>query len=208
MTTLADVLRAVAEDVRSGADELNRLDGAAGDGDLGVTMSTAAGAVLAALGELGDAAPGQTLAQCGARIAREAPSTSGTLVATGLLAAGRASGAPGGASFAGLLEAARAAIAARGKAEPGEKTMLDAPAPAVQAAADAEAAGAKLDDVVEAAAEAARAGAAATAQMQAKHGRAGWLAERSAGHEDAGARLVALILTSAAGALAPARAGG
>ena len=206
MTDLVDVLRAAAEDVRAGADELNRLDGAAGDGDLGVTMGIAANAVLTALPELAGAPVAQVLTTCGAQIAREAPSTSGTLVATGLLGAGRAASG-GEESFAALLDAARGAIAARGSAQPGEKTMLDALAPAAEAAASAEGESAGIEAVVRAAADAAAAGAAATASMEPKHGRAGWLAERSAGHEDAGARLVALLLESAAGSLATARTG-
>lgn len=129
MTVLLDVMRRVAQDVRDRADELNALDGAAGDGDLGVTMSAASDAILDLAPELDRQPVSDVLVACGTRIAREAPSTCGTLVATALLAAGRAAASDENATLAGLLEAGRAAIADRGKAESGDKTMLDALVP-------------------------------------------------------------------------------
>lgn len=192
---------AAAEAVLAAADELNRLDAQAGDGDLGVTMATAARTVMDLLPSLDGQPPAAVLRACGAGIAQRAPSTSGTLLATALLRAARALGTgaqlePAGA-LANALEAACAGIAERGKAEPGSKTMLDALVPAAQAAAAA--AGGSLESALAAATAAAEAGARATVSMRPRHGRAGWLAERSAGHEDAGARLVAIILGAAAG---------
>lgn len=194
MTKLVDVLSEVARDVKEHADKLNTLDAAAGDGDLGVTMTLAADAVLGALPQLSNGKAGDVLTACGAQIAREAPSTSGTLVATALLAAGRELRSREDLALSDLLEVARASIAARGKAEAGDKTLLDALGPAVAAARSES----DLHGALAAAAEAAHEGARATATMTPRHGRAGWLAERSAGHEDAGAHLVALILSSAA----------
>ena len=201
MTSLLSVLRAVAEEVQGRADELNRLDAAAGDGDLGVTATHAAVAILGLLPSLEGREIPDVLKACGVAISRGAPSTSGTLLATGLLGAGRAAAETsrwGAEMFAQLLDEARAAIAARGKAEPGSKTMLDALAPAAVAAADVAGCGGSLSQALSAAAQAADKGAKATAAMRPRFGRAAWLADRSAGHEDAGARLVAIILESAA----------
>src|SRR5205085_4929417 len=126
-----------------------------------------------------------------------------TLVATGFLRAGRVASEPAADDVAALtraLEAAQQGIEERGKAAPGDKTMLDALAPAV--AALRESAGQPLAGALARAAEAAAAGAAATRQMRAKVGRAGWLADRAEGSEDAGAHLVATALAAAARAVA------
>ena len=85
----------------------------------------------------------------------------------------------------------------RGKAAPGDRTMLDALAPAVAALQAGGEAGAPLAPSLAGAARAAAEGAEATRTMRAKVGRAGWLAERAAGNVDAGAALVALILAAA-----------
>ncbi|HZQ16215.1 MAG TPA: DAK2 domain-containing protein [Gaiellaceae bacterium] len=198
--SVRSVLAAVAGDIRAQADLLNELDGASGDGDLGVTMSLAATALLRALESLPPGGVAEALRACGAAVAREAPSTSGTLVATGLL---RAAGAAmdesePAAELAARFAAAVDGIQERGGAEVGSKTMLDALVPARDAANRAAAAGEASAAVLAAAAAAADTGAALTVEMRPKHGRAGWLADRSAGHEDAGARMVAIALASAA----------
>src|SRR5206468_2736974 len=143
------------------------------------------------------------LKRCGSELARKAPSTAGTLVATGFLRAGRVAADPASDGVAALtraLEAAQQGIEERGKAAPGDKTMLDALAPAV--AALREASGETLAGALARASAAAAAGAAATAGLRAKVGRAGWLADRSEGSEDAGAHLVATALAAAARAVA------
>jgi dihydroxyacetone kinase-like protein len=209
LTALVAVIRDVAEAVRARADELNRLDGEAGDGDLGVTMSTAATILVGLLPGLEGKPISEILSTCGSALARGAPSTSGTLVATAFLRAGRAAREPvtgnDAEAFARLLDAARSGIAERGKAEPGSKTMLDALIPASEAAATAARDGTDVAQAIERAAVAADRGARATTTMRPRHGRAGWLAERSAGHEDAGARLVAIALAAAARSAAQAR---
>jgi dihydroxyacetone kinase-like protein len=210
VTDVEPVLRAAANALIAHADELNRLDAQAGDGDLGVTMTTAARAALDILDGPPGRAVGDLLRTSGAAIAQKAPSTSGTLLATGLLRAARAIGSDGSiegsVALAAALEAATVGIAERGKADIGSKTMLDSLAPASEAANQTAKAGGSLADCLTAAAEAARAGAAATASMRAVHGRAGWLADRSAGHEDAGARMVAILFDAAARAVRPADA--
>lgn len=208
MTLLVTALSAAAEAAVAAADDLNVLDAQAGDGDLGITMATAGRAALDVLAGAGGSPPADLLRACGAAIAQKAPSTAGTLVATGLLRAGKEIAThpevSASRALAGCLEAARAGIAERGKAELGSKTMLDSLAPAAGAAEKSAVAGQPYAQVLAAAAKAAGEGAKATAAMRAQHGRAGWLAERSAGHEDGGARLVAILLDAASRALVTA----
>jgi len=202
---LADVLEAIAGALLDARDELNRLDGAAGDGDLGLTAGRAAEALREAAPTLtGLEAPAAARA-IGMALARRAPSTGGTLIAFACLAAGKvdpAKAAPGLPMLAALLEAAGDEIASRGKVVIGDRTMLDALAPAVAAIRTTADAGGTIATALAAAAEAADAGATATTSMAATTGRAGWLAERARGHEDAGARLVAIVFGAASRAAA------
>ena len=201
MNTFPTVLAAVAAEVAAAAPELNRLDGVAGDGDLGVTMTQAAEALRAIAPELEGQDLAAQLRRCGSEVARKAPSTCGTLLATGFLRAARVAGEPAESPahrLARALEAAQAGIQERGKAAPGDRTLLDALAPAVAALQAAAAEGAALPDALDRAATAAAEGAEATRTMRARVGRAGWLADRAAGHVDAGAHLVALALAAAA----------
>jgi phosphoenolpyruvate---glycerone phosphotransferase subunit DhaL len=208
MNALAQVIEAVAGDVLAEQTELNRLDAIAGDGDLGATMAAGATALIAALPQMADLDVAATLRRCGSELARKAPSTSGTLLATACLRAAGAAAAQSDAidmptvQLARLADAALGGIQQRGKANLGDKTMLDALEPAVGALREAAAAGLDLRDAVANAAAAASAGSAATSQMRARVGRAGWLADRAEGHVDAGAHLIALIFASAARHLA------
>jgi dihydroxyacetone kinase len=197
----AALVRSVATDLLPARDELNRLDGVAGDGDLGLTVSTAARALIELAPTLAPLEEAEAVRRCGTELARRAPSTGGTLLAFAFMAAAKAGvdpDAPPLERAVGYLEAAARSIAERGRVGPGDRTMLDALAPAAaaaRAAADASA------DVATAASDAARAadeGARATTSMDAKVGRAGWLAERAAGSEDAGARLIAIAAAAAA----------
>src|SRR5262245_5447414 len=180
------LLRAVATDLVDRKDELNRLDGVAGDGDLGLTVSTGARALLELAPSLEALPEAEAIRKAGTEIARKAPSTGGTLIAFALMAAAKASVAPEAPAVeraAAYLEAAAASIAHRGQVAPGDRTMLDALQPAAEALRAA-AAGSSGAEAARAAAEAADAGAKGTASMAAKVGRAGWLADRAAGHED------------------------
>jgi dihydroxyacetone kinase len=198
---LAAILTAVATGLRDAREELNRLDGIAGDGDLGLTASRAADA----LDELAPALVPDDLAGAakavGMALARKAPSTGGTLIAFACLAAAKVevpAGASGLEAAALLVGAARDEIARRGKVAAGDRTMLDALGPAAEALRGAVTSGTDAGSAAGDAARAARAGAEATAGMEATTGRAGWLAERARGHEDAGARLVAVVFEAAA----------
>jgi dihydroxyacetone kinase len=191
----AALLTVVATDLLDRKDELNRLDGVAGDGDLGLTVTTGARALLELAPSLETMAEPDAIRRCGTEIARKAPSTGGTLIAFALMAAAKAEVTPGASPVeraAVYLEAAADSIAQRGQVAPGDRTMLDAVRPAADALRTAADRGDDARSALAAAARGAENGAKATASMAAKVGRAGWLADRAAGNEDAGARLVAL----------------
>jgi len=199
------LLRAVATELPSHRDELNELDGVAGDGDLGLTAAAAGAALLDLTPSLESLSEGDAIRKAGLEIARRAPSTGGTLLAFALMAAAKAPIEPDAslvARAAAYLDAAAASIAQRGNVARGDRTMLDAIGPAADALAAAAGRGSTPADAVADAASAANAGAQATAAMAAKVGRAGWLADRAAGHEDAGALLIAVLLHAAAAAAA------
>jgi dihydroxyacetone kinase len=205
-TQLAGVLLAVADALIAQKDRLNQLDGVAGDGDLGITTAAGATALRDASAEIGALELPAAIQRIGMELAKKAPSTSGTLIAFGFLAAGRAAEAGDGEpTVADLLDAGAAAIAQRGGVAAGDRTMLDALLPAAAAARAAAERGATIREVVSEAAAAADEGAQATATMAATVGRAGWLADRAAGHEDAGARLVAIVFAAAAAAAGEAQ---
>jgi len=201
---VARLVSAVATDLLDARGVLNRLDAGAGDGDLGLTVTNAARALIELAPSLEALSEADAIRRCGTEIARRAPSTGGTLIAFALMAAAKAEvadGAPAVERAARYLAAAAASVAQRGQVAPGDRTMLDALAPAAEAVDRvALEGGAGVAAALEAAA-AADQGAKATAAMSAKVGRAGWLAERAAGHEDAGARLVAMAFAAAANAV-------
>jgi dihydroxyacetone kinase len=201
--SIGDVVVAVAGGLTDARDLLNRLDGAAGDGDLGLTASRAAEALVELAPTLAGLPASEALKAIGMALARRSPSTGGTLIAFACLAAARveliADQSPTDAA-ADLLDAARDEIARRGKVEPGDRTMLDALAPAAAAFREGAVAGSGVGACLAAAAAAADRGAMSTIDMDATTGRAGWLADRARGHEDAGARLVAVIFAAAASA--------
>lgn len=198
---LVSIVRAISNDLLDRKDELNRLDGVAGDGDLGLTMTAAANTLLELAPSLESLPEADAIRRCGTEIARRAPSTGGTLIAFALMAAAKADVVPNAPPLeraARYLDAAAASVALRGQVEPGDRTMLDSLGPAADAIRRAADAGLDAADAVRGAAAAADAGAVATASMAAKVGRAGWLAERAAGHEDAGARLIAMAFDAVA----------
>jgi phosphoenolpyruvate---glycerone phosphotransferase subunit DhaL len=198
---LAAVIEAIAAALVAARDELNQLDGAAGDGDLGLTAGRAADALREIAPTLPGLEPPAAARAIGMALARKAPSTGGTLIAFACLAAGKVDPdrlPPGLSGLAVLLEAARDEVATRGKVAVGDRTMLDALAPAVAAVRSAADADATVAGALADAAAAADTGAAATTDMAATTGRAGWLADRARGHEDAGARLVAIVFGAAA----------
>ena len=200
----ASVLGSIRLAVEQAREELGRLDAAAGDGDLGLTMVAAATAAaeLADRGELDGKPAGEALRSLGMAIARSAPSTAGTLLARGLLQASRDAGDQIDdqpvAVAAALVRAGIGGIQKAGKAQPGERTMLDALVPLADALDNSALRGDGLAAATASAAVAARAGADSTAQMEAKIGRASWIPERAKGNVDGGAHAVAVIAAAIA----------
>lgn len=188
-------LNALADGLEKNADEFTHLDSEAGDGDLGLTAGKIAGGIRTALETPGDSVKDLVLA-LGKEISKAAPSTFGTLYASGFLAAGLAitDDQDAHAQFHTGLLAAAEKIAQRGKSEEGQRTLLDALFPAARAAAAA----ADIAGAVQAAAVAAGEGVEATKGMDPRHGRAGWIGERAKGLADAGATVVWRSLQSVA----------
>lgn len=186
--------------------ELIELDRAIGDSDHGENMDRGFQAVLDKLAEAPPQTPGAALKLTAMTLMSKVGGAAGPLYGTAFLRAATSLGNTAEidpAAWAGALAAARDGIVARGKAESGDKTMVDAWTPAVEAARKAALDGnGDVLAVLVAAAEAAEAGAVATDPMVARKGRASYLGERSAGHRDPGAASSALILRAAVGAAA------
>ncbi|TLM83018.1 dihydroxyacetone kinase subunit L [Pseudarthrobacter sp. NamE2] len=186
--------------------ELIELDRAIGDSDHGENMDRGFQAVVDKLAETPPETPGAALKLTAMTLMSKVGGAAGPLYGTAFLRAAASLGDAAEidpAALAAALAAARDGIVARGQAEPGDKTMVDAWTPAVEAArAAADAGGTDTLSVLVAAAEAAEAGAVATDPLVARKGRASYLGERSAGHRDPGAASSALILRAAVGAAA------
>jgi dihydroxyacetone kinase-like protein len=184
---------------------LTALDAAIGDADHAANMDRGFQAVLGALPGLADRDIGALLTGVGMTLVSTVGGASGPLFGTLFLRMGAATTGKAALSLADwttALEAGVAGVAARGKAQPGDKTMLDALAPAVAALPTAAAEGADLEWALRRSAEAAREGMLATVPLVARKGRASYLGERSAGHQDPGATSAYLLLATAAATLA------
>ena len=177
------------------------LDGQVGDSDLGITMNKAFDAASASVDADTANGLGRTLAMAGMAMARAAPSTMGTLMATGFMRGGKALEGAGTtaidtAAMATFWQAFADGIAERGKARPGDKTVVDVLVPIAAALKAAQAAGKPLADALDEAVEAAVQGLEATKTMVAQHGKAAAFQDRTRGLQDAGAT-VGLILIEA-----------
>ncbi len=194
-------LQQLAQVFQENRDYLTQLDSAIGDADHGINMDRGFKAVLEKLPEQAESDIGSLLKLVGTTLVSTIGGASGPLYGTAFL---RASIALAGkreldeSGYIVLLEAAVEGIKARGKAQQGEKTMLDALVPALAAAKAAEAARLNLVQIARQASEAAEAGMRATTPLVATKGRASYLGERSAGHQDPGATSSWLILKSLA----------
>lgn len=191
MTPLGAAFAAAADSLDANRDELTRLDSLQGDGDLGRT----AGLIAAAIRRTLDAEPGvdapELLIRLGGEIAAVAPSSSGTLVASALIEASKALRNPAEETpLATGLRAGIDAVQRRGKAAPGDRTMLDAAAPALASLL-------REPGDLPAAAAAAESGAEATRTMVARVGRARFLAGNATGEPDPGAVMVGAALAAA-----------
>lgn len=178
-------------------DRLVALDQAVGDGDLGLTMTKAFAAADDYAASVSGVTPGKMLMQAGMAIAKAAPSTMGTLVATGFMRGGKAvadATALDTPALASFFRAFTAGIMERGKTQPGNKTVVDALDPAATVLEAAAARGAGVRAALAEAATAAENGRAAARQMMSQHGKAAVFREQTIGVDDPGAAVGALIL--------------
>ena len=193
---------AIARSMEANRDHLCALDGVIGDADHGIAMKQGFGAVAKALtsADPAPATPADVFNVAAKSFLNAVGASSGPLYATAMMRAGAAlKGKPvvAGEDVLALIPAMAKGIADRGKASPGDKTMLDAWQPAADAVRD----GGDIGPALEKAAEAAEAGAQATVAMEAKLGRSARLGQRSVGHIDPGAASAALIVRAMADSL-------
>lgn len=199
--TLHTWLRHVAEMIHAQRDQLTALDAAIGDADHGANLDRGFTAVIDALAAQNQADAGALLKAVGMRLISTVGGASGPLYGTAFRRAGKTLEGYTELTPDDLLRALRAfvdGVMTMGKAEPGDKTMVDALVPAVDAFAHALAEGEALKPALHKAAEAAQAGAVATIPIMARRGRASYLGERSIGHQDPGATSAALMLRALA----------
>lgn len=197
--TTIEIVNAMARAMEENRRELTRLDSEIGDGDHGTNMNRGFQAALERLENAEPSTPADVLKAVSMALIGKVGGAAGPLYGTAFL---RAASALGDAdevtdeAVAGALEAALGGIQQRGKAEVGDKTMVDALAPAVEAAK--EAVGGGTAAVLRAAADGAAEGAEATIPLTARRGRASYLGARAEGHKDPGAASTALLLAAAA----------
>jgi dihydroxyacetone kinase-like protein len=194
-------VRAFARLVAEHKDELTELDAAIGDADHGANMDRGLQAAVAALDETRPETASALFSKVGMTLVSTVGGASGPLFGTLFLRMGSSLGDAKEVTTEQLAAALRAGlegVVARGRAEPGDKTMYDALAPAVEALERAAADDAPVREALAAALAAAKAGRDATTPMLARKGRASYLGERSVGHQDPGATSVALLVAAMA----------
>jgi dihydroxyacetone kinase-like protein len=200
VAALDEWVRAFAALVADNRDYLTELDAAVGDADHGSNMDRGMKAVVAALDAAPQATAGALLSKVGMTLVSTVGGASGPLFGTLFMRMGSSLGAADVVSAVDVATALRAGldgVVARGKAEAGDKTMVDALAPAVEALEAAVGDQEPLATALAAAHDAAVVGRDGTTPMVARKGRASYLGERSAGHQDPGATTVALLLQAA-----------
>ena len=188
------LILAVADEVIAHADELTELDQAVGDGDHGINMKRGFEAVWADAASSAEKPLPDALKAIGTQLVMKVGGASGPLYGTLFLALGKEI-APDASNLSAAFANAVDAVKARGKSQPGQKTMLDVLAPVQMALAEGGA------DLLTRLPIVAASAADATIPMVATRGRASFLGERSIGHMDPGARSSALIVASVCRAL-------
>jgi dihydroxyacetone kinase-like protein len=202
--TYEDVRRwieAFASRVAESKDELTRLDSAIGDADHGINMNRGMQAAVGKLDGVAGDDVGALLKTVGMTLVSTVGGAGGPLYGTLFLQLGMATAGKSqieADDWAAALDAAIAGVQMRGKAEPGDKTMVDALTPGRDAFRAAVAEGASFAEALERSADAAHEGMLATVPLVARKGRASYLGERSAGHQDPGATSSHLLLRTAA----------
>ncbi len=197
----SDWIRAFAATVAANKEYLTELDSAIGDADHGININRGMQAVLGKIDGLSQDDVGAMLKTVGMTLVSTVGGAGGPLYGTLFLQMGTASAGKAELSaddWAAALAAGVAGVRSRGKAELGDKTMVDALLPAVEALQAAVADGAPFDDALRRSAQAAEEGMKATIPLVARKGRASYLGERSAGHQDPGATSSWLLVLAAA----------
>lgn len=194
-------LEALQQAYARNRDSLTELDSAIGDADHGTNMDRGFTAVKAELPAHASSDIGSILQKVATVLIRSVGGAAGPLYGTFFLRAGVACAGKtqmGAADVLAMFQAGIEGIQQRGKAVPGDKTMLDALLPAVEAMRKGIEGGAGLAEILDAGAAAADAGMLATVPMQARKGRASYLGARSIGHQDPGATSSCLLVKTAA----------
>jgi len=194
---ILEIFKTISEEVVPQADTLRDLDSQIGDGDLGITITRGMEAVIEGLDALEGTPVSNQLGRSGMAFNRAAASTFGVLFATAMMRGGavvKDREDVGAADVVAIARAAMQGLMDRGKASIGDKTLLDALAPAIDAFEEAQSSGKSLVEATDAAVDACEAGTKATIDMQSKVSRAGWLGERSIGVQDPGATAVLFML--------------
>ena len=198
-------LERIAAVLHENAQYLTQLDSSIGDADHGINMDRGFSAVRDKFPAMAAMDIATRLKTVGMTLVSTVGGASGPLYGTAFLRAATAATGKqelSSADLVAMLDAFLGGVVARGKAQPGEKTMVDALTPAVNSAKEALAQGKNLVEITARAAIAAEEGMKATIPMLATKGRASYLGERSIGHQDPGATSSWLILRSLAEACA------
>jgi len=193
-------VRAFADRIAENKEFLTTLDSAIGDADHGINMNRGMTAVVAKLDGLADGDIAATMKAIGMTLVSTVGGAGGPLYGTLFLQFGTSTAGKDRlelADWAAMISAGVDGVRARGKAELGDKTMLDALTPAADALAEAVEEGATFSAGLTAAAVAAEEGMTATIPLVARKGRASYLGERSAGHQDPGATSSWMLMASA-----------
>ena len=201
-TEVRDWIRAYASEIAEHRAELVRLDTAIGDGDHGTNMDRGMRKAVEKLDGTEGEDIGALLKAVGMALVSSVGGAAGPLYGTLFLQMGMASAGREELDLAGwtaALEAGVKGVQMRGKAEPGDKTMVDALVPALEALRAAGDDGGGLADALRRSAAAAEEGMRATIPLEARRGRASYLGPRSVGHQDPGATSTQLLLEAAAG---------
>jgi phosphoenolpyruvate---glycerone phosphotransferase subunit DhaL len=202
---VSDWIRAFAAAVAENREYLTELDSAIGDADHGINMNRGMQAVIGKLDTAEPADVGALLKTVGMTLVSTVGGASGPLYGTLFLQMGTSAAGKtelSGQDWADALAAGVAGVQRRGKAELGDKTMLDALIPAVETLRSALGNGSSLDEALDQSAHTAQEGMTATIPLVARKGRASYLGERSANHQDPGATSSWLLLRTAAETLA------
>ncbi|MBM4091198.1 MAG: DAK2 domain-containing protein [Planctomycetes bacterium] len=197
INTLPSILCQLKQIMDEHRDRLIALDRDLGDGDLGLTMTKAFTAAHETAATSRETLPGKLLMLVGMAMAKAAPSTMGTLVATGFMRGGKAIGEQeriGVPQLAAFFRAFTDGIMERGKTGPGNKTVVDALNPAAESLEQAAAQGKQLSEALAAALEAAARGNEAARMMKSQHGKAAVYHDQTIGKEDPGASVGVLIV--------------